>query len=112
MMFTCSIPGCTDGRRMEFAARVRSAKGARARRPATTRVVRDRKGRSLRIDIHCHYLNRDAAAKVAHLNPGQHEPSVKFASALTREVNVKQMLDRAPKLTSIEVRLKDMDRMG
>jgi aminocarboxymuconate-semialdehyde decarboxylase len=75
-------------------------------------VVRSRKGRSLRVDIHCHYLNRDAAAKVAHLNPGQYEPSVKFASALTREVNVKQMQDRAPKLSTIEVRLKDMDRMG
>jgi aminocarboxymuconate-semialdehyde decarboxylase len=37
---------------------------------------------------------------------------VKYANALTRETNVKQMKDRAPKLTSIEVRLKDMDRMG
>src|SRR6266702_651403 len=61
---------------------------------------------------HGHYLNRDAAAKLAHLNPAQHEPSVKFASALTREVNVKQMQDRAAKLSTIEVRLEDMDRMG
>jgi aminocarboxymuconate-semialdehyde decarboxylase len=37
---------------------------------------------------------------------------VKFANALTRETNVKQMRDRAPKLSSIEVRLKDMDKMG
>jgi aminocarboxymuconate-semialdehyde decarboxylase len=37
---------------------------------------------------------------------------VTFANALTREVNVKQMQDRAPKLSDIEVRLKDMDRMG
>jgi aminocarboxymuconate-semialdehyde decarboxylase len=49
---------------------------------------------------------------VAHLNPGQYEPSVKYANALTREVNVKQMRDRAPKLSDIAVRLKDMDRMG
>ena len=75
-------------------------------------MVRNRKGRSLRVDIHCHYFNRDAAAKVAHLNPAQYEPSVTFANALTREVNVKQMKDRAPKLSDIEVRLKDMDRMG
>jgi aminocarboxymuconate-semialdehyde decarboxylase len=77
----------------------------------SSRIVRKR-GKSLRVDIHCHYLNTDVAAKVAHLNPAQYEPSVKFANAMTREVNVKQMQDRAPKLSSIEVRLKDMDRMG
>jgi len=71
-----------------------------------------KKGKSLRIDIHCHYANPDVAAKVADRNPGQHEPSVKFANALTRETNVRQMRDRAPKLSSIEVRLKDMDKMG
>ena len=81
-----------------------SAGGARA-------VVRSRKRKSLRVDIHCHYLNTDVAAKVAPLNPAQHDPLVKFASAPTRETNVKQMQERMPKLTSIEVRLKDMDRM-
>src|SRR6266850_179091 len=75
-------------------------------------VVKTRKGKSLRVDIHCHYLNTDVAAKVSHLNPGQHEPNVVFANALSREVNVKQMKDRAPKLTDIELRLKDMDKMG
>ena len=78
----------------------------------SARVVRNRKGRSLRVDIHCHYFNRDAAARVAHLNPAQYEPSVTYANALTREVNVKQMRDRALKLSDIDVRLKDMDRMG
>jgi aminocarboxymuconate-semialdehyde decarboxylase len=71
-----------------------------------------KKGRSLKVDIHCHYLNTDVAAKVAHLNPAQHDPLVKFSNTVTREVNAKQMQDRAPKLSSIEVRLKDMDRMG
>jgi aminocarboxymuconate-semialdehyde decarboxylase len=71
-----------------------------------------KRGKSLRIDIHCHYANPDVAAKVADRNPGQYEPSVKFANALTRETNVKQMRDRAAKLSSIDVRLKDMDRMG
>jgi len=78
---------------------------------ASTRVVK-KKGKSLRVDIHCHYLNTDAAARVADRNPGQYEPTVKFSNALTRETNVTQMKDRAPKLTSIELRLKDMDRMG
>jgi aminocarboxymuconate-semialdehyde decarboxylase len=71
-----------------------------------------KKGRSLRVDIHCHYLNTEVAAKVAHLDPAQHEPSAVFANALTREVNAKQMKDRAPMLTDLAVRLKDMDRMG
>ena len=78
----------------------------------STVTVKKKKKGSVRIDIHCHYLNTAVAAKVAHLNPGQHEPSVKFANALTRETNVKQMKDRAPMLTEIAVRLKHMDRMG
>ena len=30
-------------------------------------VVKGRKGRSLRVDIHCHYLNQEVAAKMAPL---------------------------------------------
>jgi aminocarboxymuconate-semialdehyde decarboxylase len=75
-------------------------------------AVAKKKSQSLKVDIHCHYLNPDAAAKVAPLNPGQHEMQVKFANALTRETNKKQHQERAPKLSDIEVRLKDMDRMG
>src|SRR3989475_5735121 len=115
MMFTCTTSGCTDlAHGHGFAvARKGSAAAVRARkRSVPSKLVRDKKERSLRVDIHCHYLNRDAAAKLAHLNPSQYEPSVKFASPLTREVNVKQMQDRAPKLSTIEVRIADMDRMG
>jgi aminocarboxymuconate-semialdehyde decarboxylase len=104
MMHTCQ-PACADPSHRHAPAR-------KTRRTATTKVVRNRKGRSLRVDIHCHYLNPDVAAKVAHLNPGQHEPAATFANAYTRDVNVKQMHDRAPKLSTIETRLKDMDRMG
>ena len=32
-----------------------------ARASASTKIVRTRKGRSLRVDIHCHYLNPAAA---------------------------------------------------
>ena len=114
MMFTCVTPGCNQPEHHHLAmaaARKGGSKAARSKGHAKT-VVRDRKGRALKVDIHCHYLNRDAAAKLAHLNPSQYEPSVKFASQLTREVNVKQMQDRAPKLSTIEVRIADMDRMG
>jgi aminocarboxymuconate-semialdehyde decarboxylase len=75
-------------------------------------VVVRKKSRSLRIDLHCHYANPDVAAKVADRNPGQYDNNFKFANAFTRETNVKQMSERAPKLSSIEVRLQDMDRMG
>ena len=116
MMFTCVTPGCADSahrHRPALAARKGSTKTVgKARAAASTNIVRDKKGRSLRVDIHCHYLNPAVHAKVAHLNPAQYEPSAQFANALTREVNVKQIRDRTPKLSSIEVRLRDMDRMG
>ena len=116
MMFTCVTAACTDPRHVHGAAapaRRRAAGATVARRPvSSTRVIRGRKGRRLRIDIHCHYLNQAVAAKVAHLDPAQYDTSVQFANALTREVNVKQIRDRGPKLSTIEMRLKDMDRMG
>jgi aminocarboxymuconate-semialdehyde decarboxylase len=111
-MFTCITPGCTDlGHGHRLAAARKGAAAARSRQ-AAAKLARDRKGRNLRVDMHCHFLNREAAAKVAPLNPGQYEPQIKFANALTREVNVKQMQDRGEKLATIELRLKDMDRMG
>src|SRR5690349_10363976 len=79
---------------------------------ASTVVAKKKSGKSLTVDLHCHYANPDVAAKVADRNPAQYDPNVKFASALTRETNQKQMRDRAPKLSSIEVRLKDLDRAG
>jgi aminocarboxymuconate-semialdehyde decarboxylase len=93
------------------AAGIRQRASAQAAGRAEMKV-KSRKRGSLKIDIHCHYLNQAVAAKVAHLNPAQYEPSVCFANTMTREVNVKQMKDRAPMLTDIAVRLKHMDRMG
>ena len=118
MMFTCGTPACTDprhGHRPVLALRQGAAKTAGAPRAvasASPKVVRNSKGRSLRIDIHCHYLNPEVQAKLMPLDPGQYDPARVYANALSREVNVKQMKDRAPKLSTIEVRLKDMDRMG
>jgi aminocarboxymuconate-semialdehyde decarboxylase len=64
------------------------------------------------VDIHCHYLNPEAAAKAAPLNPAQYEMQIKFANPFTRETNLKQMKDRAPRLTGVELRLKQMDKAG
>jgi aminocarboxymuconate-semialdehyde decarboxylase len=114
MMFTCVTPGCEQPGHYHpamAASRRGPAKSSRSKKHGQA-VVRNKKGRSLRVDIHCHFLNKDAAARMAPLNPAQYEPQIKFANALTREVNVKQMQDRGPKLSTIELRLKDMDRMG
>src|SRR5690349_6774127 len=114
MMFTCVTPGCSQPGHHHpalAASRKSASRSARPKKHAKP-VARDRKGRSLRVDIHCHFLNKDAAAKVAPLNPQQYEPQIKFANALTREVNVKQMQERGVKLSTIEQRLQDMDRMG
>jgi aminocarboxymuconate-semialdehyde decarboxylase len=110
MMFTCTMPGCLEPRHDRRP--VARSPGRAAARAPSTRVIRDRRGKSLRIDIHCHYLNQPVAARVAHLNPASHEPSVVFANALTRSVNVEQIRDRQHKLSTVETRLKDMDRMG
>ena len=112
MMFTCAPVVCDEPNHDHAAAPPHKSRAAAVARAASTKTVRDRKGRSLRVDIHCHYLNASVAARVAHLNPAQYEPSVQFANEFTREVNVKQIRDRATKLSSVEMRLKDMDRMG
>ena len=79
---------------------------------SSSAVVKSKKRGSLRIDIHCHYLNPDAAAKVAPLNPARTRCRSSSPTRITRETNKKQVAERAPKLSSIEVRLKDMDRQG
>jgi aminocarboxymuconate-semialdehyde decarboxylase len=108
MMFSCAA--------LEFGAlrrdRPAANRSTRVAQKASIRTVRNPKGKSLRVDIHCHYFNPVVAAKVEHLNPAQYDPLIKFANALTREVNIKQMRDRGSKLSTIETRLKDMDRMG
>jgi len=83
-----------------------------ARASSSTKVVRNRKGKSLRVDIHCHYLNPEVAAKVGPLDPKTRDPLFVFSNSATREVNARQVQERAPKLTDIATRLKDMDRMG
>jgi aminocarboxymuconate-semialdehyde decarboxylase len=113
LFYTCS-PACTDpthahGPRSAAATRAGAAKASAA--PKRT-VARDRKGKAKVVDLHCHYLNPAVNAKTAHLNAAQHDPTAVFANALTRETNVKQMATRAPKLTGVKERLRDMDRMG
>jgi len=127
MFFTCS-PSCVDPSHHHTAAErmSRSSSGmsqAATKAPTKSRVqvaaksstqktVRNSKGKLKVVDVHCHYLNPVVNQKTAHLNAAQYDPTVIFANDLTNETNVKQMKDRAPKLMGIDVRLKDMDRMG
>jgi aminocarboxymuconate-semialdehyde decarboxylase len=112
MMFTCTPPGCSGQLHDERPVALARRRATAVARAGPTRIIRGRRGKRLRIDIHCHYLNEAVAAKVAHLNPATYEPSAVFANSLTREVNVKQIRERQHKLSTVETRLKDMDRMG
>lgn len=78
----------------------------------TQKMVKNKKGQHLVVDIHCHYLNPEVNAKTAHLNAASYDPTVIYANDLTNETNIAQMKTRAPKLTGVIERLKDMDKMG
>lgn len=74
--------------------------------------VRRNADRQRVIDIHCHYLNPEVARKTIKLKTAAHDPSIVYANDLTRQTNVKQMADRASKLSDIGERIHEMDRMG
>ena len=127
MFFTCS-PACADPTHRHSAAERLSRTSAAtsqaatktptksraqvAPKASTQKTVRNSKGKLKVVDVHCHYLNPVVNQKTAHLNAAQYDPTVIFANDLTNETNAKQMKERAPKLMGIDVRLKDMDRMG
>ncbi len=96
----------------------KTAKALKAKSAAKTatntapKAIKNPAGKRFNVDMHCHYQNNEVAAMAAPLNPFQKEPSIIYANQLTREVNMKQMKDRANKLSDIATRLKDMDRMG
>ncbi len=131
MFYTCAA-SCSDpdhDHGFSLASSAKSAKAATAKaakssstkpaattgvksKSATAHIVKDRRGKSKVVDIHCHYLNPEVNKKTAHLNAAQYDPTVIFANELTNQTNIKQMKTRAPKLMGIEERIQDMDRMG
>src|SRR5690349_9476856 len=62
---------------------------APAARGGSAAVVK-KKGKSLRVDIHCHYLNTEVAARVAGKTPPESDYLVKFSNELTRQTNASQ----------------------
>jgi len=81
---------------------------ARGGVPRTARGAR----RHFCIDIHCHVINPAVDEMVKHVFSPEHEPAMKFANALTRETNRKQNENIWACLTTVEQRLRDMDKMG
>jgi aminocarboxymuconate-semialdehyde decarboxylase len=115
VFYTCTA-GCTNPLHNHRATRTAAATKSKASISATVKVaatkVKSKSGKTKVVDMHCHYLNPVVNAKTAHLNASQYDPTVIFANELTRETNVKQMATRAPKLSGVTERLKDMDKMG
>ena len=68
--------------------------------------------RDLCVDIHCHVHVPAADEMVKHLVTPEREPAGRFSNALSRETNRKQMENVHESLTSVETRLRDMDKMG
>jgi aminocarboxymuconate-semialdehyde decarboxylase len=77
----------------------------RARRGALPR-------RHFTVDIHCHVFTPEAEGVVQSGFRPDMESMFRYASEATREVNRKQSETIRSKLTSIEARLADMDRLG
>ncbi len=68
--------------------------------------------RHLAVDIHCHVHHPAADDMVKHLLTPDREPSQRFSNELSRATNRKQMENVRSCLTSVEQRLRDMDKMG
>ena len=116
MLYTCTAD-CSDPRHHHGASAMAATVAGRKVSTTQTLVKARKAGRGAKsgtrvIDLHCHYLDPKVNAKTAHLNAGQYDPTVIYANDLTRETNVAQMAKRAPKLTGVAERLRDMDRMG
>jgi len=78
---------------------------------AAARQVR-RGNRAATVDIHCHVLTPEAGALMKDMFDPVREAMLSFANEATREVNRKQEENVRVQLTSVERRLKDMDRLG
>ena len=64
------------------------------------------------IDVHCHVHYPPADEMVKHAFSPDAEPGVRFSNDLSRATNKKQMENVFVCLTSVEERLRDMDKMG
>src|SRR5260221_3713526 len=68
--------------------------------------------RNFTVDIHCHVHTPEADALVKPAMTSANELMASFSNDATRTVNRQQTETVWPKLTSVKVRLADMDKMG
>jgi aminocarboxymuconate-semialdehyde decarboxylase len=68
--------------------------------------------RHFTVDIHCHVLTLEAERLAQPAFRPDYEPMIRHANEATREVNRKQQENLRGKLTSVEQRLAEMNRLG
>ena len=64
------------------------------------------------IDVHCHVHYPPADEMVKDVFRRDSEPAMRFTNDLSRETNRKQAENVLVCLTSVDQRLRDMDKMG
>lgn len=83
-----------------------------AMRADAKRARRSVAPRHFTVDIHCHVFTPEADRVVQAGFRPEMEPMQRYASEATRDVNRRQTEAIRGKLTSVETRLADMDRLG
>jgi aminocarboxymuconate-semialdehyde decarboxylase len=113
MLFTCG-PNCDNPSHAHGRRALALATSTNSRLSVDPKPKQKKAGKSADkvVDIHCHYFNPAVGAKAAVIDPGLKEFPHIFANDITREVNFKQMRDRAPQLSNLPTRIKKMDQMG
>ena len=71
-----------------------------------------RRRKTLTVDIHCHYISKHADEIAAPHFSIEKEPTLAFATDLTRKINQAQKAAVAAKMTDAQVRLAAMDAQG
>lgn len=68
--------------------------------------------KSLVVDIHCHRQSMPATEKMKEVANWSGHEALGYGNDATRKVNQQQLAALIPKMTSVEERLADMDKMG
>jgi aminocarboxymuconate-semialdehyde decarboxylase len=71
-----------------------------------------RRRKTLTVDIHCHYISKRADEIAAPHFSIEKEPTLAFATDLTRKINQAQKAAVAAKMTDAQIRLAAMDAQG
>ena len=109
------LHNCVPHRQAPAAAAERPGAGGTAERGAVVRGPMGGQSRSLTVDLHCHAFVTEVEELVKARPEKQAEPDLqkRFMGAASAQYNSSTMLPNAfPKLTSVELRLRDMDAMG